>query len=59
MSTTTNKTKRPRISKGTLVTSSNDTTHNVIQALKRVKKAIVVIYHPISYNVRSYNFVSA
>lgn len=51
-------TKRPRVSKGILVTSSNDATYNTIKALKRLKQFIIVYYNPISYKTVNMKFVT-
>lgn len=54
----TNKPKRPRIAKGTLISSSDDTYQNTIKAINRIREKIIVTYTPISYANREYAFAN-
>lgn len=55
----TNKTRRPRITKGELITSSDDTVHNAIKGFKRLKISVERSYQSINFSGGRYKLIQA
>jgi len=61
MSTTTNTTtkqRRPRIAKGTIVTSTSVKTRKTLNLLNSMNIQIVKYFNPINYNTIGHRFVN-
>lgn len=60
METTINtpRTRRKRITKGTLTMSTNNACNNTIRFFNRMNIAIVKNYNPINYNVTAVAFIN-
>lgn len=57
--TQTQRTRRPRITKGVLVDSSSDTVYIAIKGFRRLKISIVRTYNTINYNGINRHFANS